>query len=315
MKIEYSILAHPLPPKFAEWYPYAKPSLMLPGSAHWLDSMQRVIADEMPGLVHHFSTARDADKDAYVGVAWLCLSPATPELGHFGWFLVEEAYRGTGVGRETLDRSLRFFEEQGVEVSLLPTRLSTVHARGMYGRRGFTDLIAERESGKCWMIRGPAGHFESYFTTSGPITVGPMEYADWIAFDYLLNHQRLVSRLYPVGLTGERRAISFTRKAEWPLPVQEIAIRRGRRMCGCIVVAERDGEAQADFYTPDAELAEEAVRYLKPRCGERLRVAAASRDEIKTQALRRGGMRPERTFREKPFGLEGEEEFAVWRTA
>ncbi|NOZ22592.1 MAG: GNAT family N-acetyltransferase [Planctomycetes bacterium] len=315
MHIDYAILTHPLPERFVEWYPYAKPSVMLPDSAHWLDSMQRVINDDLPGWVHHFSTARDADTDAYVGVAWLGLSPVTPELGHFGWFLVEEAYRGTGIGREVLNRALAFFDERNVEVVMLPTLLSTVHARGMYGRRGFVDLIAQQKDGRCWMIRGPESHFERHFITDGPISIGPMGEKDWLAFDYLLNHERLVSRLYPVGLTGERRVISLTRASEWEHGAREIAIRRGERMCGFIVVKESGGRVEADFYAPDESLAREAVRYMKQEYGERLTVTTALRDERKGRVLRANGMRQVKSFREKPFGREAEEGFAVWRPA
>jgi len=315
MNIEYAILSNPLPEQFVEWYPYAKPALMLPDSAHWLDSMQRMIHDDLPGWVHHFSTARDADRDAYVGVAWLGLTTATPELGHFGWFLVEEAYRGTGVGRETLNRALAFFDERKVEMVMLPTLMSTVHARGMYSRRGFVDLIAQKEDGRCWMIRGPEGHFEEYFITDGPVAIEPMEEKDWLAFDYLLNHERAISRLYPVGLTGERRVISLTRVADWGEGVREIAIRRGERMCGFIVMRETGGGVAAGFYTPDESLAAEAVQYLKRECRERLAVTAASRDEMKGRVLQANGMRQVESFGEKPFGKENEEEFTVWRPA
>lgn len=313
MNVEYAILKHPLPRNFAEWYPYAKPSVMLPGNAHWLDSMQRVIQDRMPGVIHHFSTARDVDKDAYIGVAWLGISPSAPEIAHFGWFLVEEACRGTGIGRETLNRAIAFLDERGVEVVMLPTRLSTVHARAMYARRGFVDLIAEHETGKCWMIRGPKDHFDGYFVTRGPISMGPMEFGDWFAFDYLMNHERVVSRLYPVGLTGERRALSLTRAAEWKDSPREIAIRRRERLCGAILLKEADGGTDADFYTPDEALADEAAVYLNDRAPRPVRVAAASRDEMKSRALKRSGMRTAETFREKPYGKDAEEEFVVWR--
>ncbi|MEW6357071.1 MAG: GNAT family N-acetyltransferase [Planctomycetota bacterium] len=313
MHIEYAILTHPLPDRFVEWYPYVKPEVMLPDSAHWLDSMQRVLADRLPGWTHHFSTARDSDRDAYVGVAWLGLTTATPELGHFGWFLVEEAYRGGGAGREVLNRAMAFFDERNVEAAMLPTRLSTVHARGMYSRRGFVDLIAEKETGKCWMIRGPEGHFERYFITDGPVSIGPMMEKDWLAFDYLLNHERMASRLHPVGLTGERRVISLTRASEWGEGVREIAIRRGERMCGFAIMKDSGDGVAADLYAPDESLAAEAVRYLKRECGERLAITTASQDEMKGRILWANALRQTRSFREKPFGKGAEEEFIVWR--
>jgi len=310
MAIEYDILTHPLPPRFVEWYPYAQPSVMLPDNAHWLDSMQRAIGDRMPGVVHHFSAARDTETDAYVGVAWLGLSPAMPEVAHFGWFLVEEDHRGMGIGREVLDRALGFLDKRGVKIVMLPTRLSTIHARGMYGRRGFVDLIAEQETGKCWMIRGDEKHFDSYFVAHGSVSISPMGYGDWFAFDYLLNHGRVISRLYPVGLTGERRALSLTRASEWGTGIEELAIRRGSRMCGFILIKSD----QADFYTPDEELAEEAVRYLTSRAGKARQIVTAARDEMKTAAVRDSGMTQARTFRERPFGRSDEEEFILWRT-
>jgi len=288
MRIEYSCIAHPLPPEFVEWYPYAKPSVMLPRSRHWLDSMKAVIGDSLPGLEHH------------------------PELAHFGWFLVEEPYRGKGIGRAVLDNALGFFQKNDVQVVMLPTMLSTVHARGMYGRRGFVDLIAERQTGRCWMIRQPDGYFDGYFTAAGEVTVSPLECGDWLAFDYLLNHERVVSRLYPVGLTGEARVISFTRASSWPA-VRELAIRRGTRMCGFIVCKETGEGIEADFYSPDPALMDAAVERLLSEHAGRLSICTAAADEVKREVVARRGMRRVRTFAERPFGKDGEEEFIEWR--
>ena len=94
--------------------------------------------------------------------------------------------------------------------------------------------------------------------------------------------------------------------------MDELAIRRGDRMCGIIVCKKGTEYIEADFYSPDSSLTDAAAEYLLSTHGNRLAICAAAADRAKCEVLARRGMRRVKTFPEKPFGKDVEAEFILW---
>ncbi len=210
--ISYHILQPPLDPSFRQWYPYFDPENEEFSSPAWARWMPRTATDDLPGLRHRFVAARDEDTGQWVGGVWGCVSETVPELVHFGWFLVEEAYRGRGIGSAIVQRFIDAYEAEGAEMIMLPTQVKNERAHGMYLRRGWRDAIVQPEGMQsCFMVRAPQGHYERFFhvPADAAVTLGPVEYRDYIALDYLLNRPQVASRLYPAGLLGRRRFVSM----------------------------------------------------------------------------------------------------------
>jgi len=251
----YELLTHPLPQDFATWYPYDKPENLHDESGRiWLAGMRKVTGNLLSGLKHTFVVAKAGDE--YAGVCWLCESETTPELAHFGWFLVTEKYRGQGAGRGILDAAMSYLDSRGIEMTMLPTRTTTEHARAMYGRRGFRDFLVEPGSTACWMVRAAEGHYDRYFACSAEIDCGEFAASDYIAFDYLLNGVQWYprggqaqSRLYPMGLIGEARVITF--KKTWE-GYQLFAARQQGRLMG--VAVAQNGEFDCFSHDPAASI-------------------------------------------------------------
>ena len=261
MSFDYELLSHPLPDAFREWYPYDKDeSWADQPDEQWLRGMRRVTGDELPGLKHTFVVAKASENGEYAGVCWLCESEATPELAHFGWFLVAESYRGQGAGRGILDRAIECLEDRGVEMIMLPTQTTTVHARGMYSRRGFTDVLVEEGAVGCWMVRAEEGHYESYFTRRGEVHIGPFEPRDYIAFDYLINAGKAQSKLYPLGLIGTKRIVSF--KPTWEGTCELLSARDDGKLVGVAALGTDEGRTNFDFFAHDPSVARALVGHV-----------------------------------------------------
>ena len=290
MGIVYEALSHPLPKSFREWYPYDKPETYPDNSDHpWLRGMQRVTADALPGLKHTFLVARDDAVGRYVGVCWLCESTATPELAHFGWFLVEEAYRGRGIGAQILDRAIARLQSHGVEMIMLPTLLSTKLARGMYARRGFRDTIIEKSTGRCWMVRAKPGHHERYFSRAGDIECGAFVPADYIAFDYLLCRPKSESRLYSLGVVGTKRIVSF--KQTWEGQTM-VAARVGGRLVGIAAANEAENDiVEFDAFALRREVLDALFSYALQTFERPVRCHVARSDTQKRATVEAAGFR------------------------
>jgi len=208
-EISYHVLSHPYPEDFVAWYPYIKPEVMR-GAEAWLPWLERVIAGDTLGLNDRFVAARDSAGGRWLGVVWASVSGTAPEIAHFGWFYTEESARGTGVGGRIIDTYLSTLSAEGVRAVMLPTQLANQRAIGMYYRRGWQLSITD-PAGGVWMVREPAGFYESYFTPEPGrmLLAGAAAPADYVALDYLLSRPAAPIRLLPLGLVGNRRFMAF----------------------------------------------------------------------------------------------------------
>ena len=227
MSVRYETLSFPYPADFARWYPYLRAE-NVPPDVPWIPWLQRVFAGETPGVENTFFAAYDEATHRWVGVLWCAIPPTTPELAHFGWFLVEEDQQGQGLGRQLLQRYLDFVEGRGVEMVMLPTQTSNTRAVGIYERRGWEVTMAQPDdSTRCWMVREPGfGYQAEYFCRRpGPLDFAPVAAADYVALDYLLCRPLSPSRLLP-DFAGHQRFCSFV--VPWAAADYVVARQQGR---------------------------------------------------------------------------------------
>jgi len=289
MAFEYHLLQPPFPDDFLAWYPYDKPEgYECPKDLLWMQGMQKVTGNALPGLNHTFVVAKPAGCDEYAGVCWLCEPDSTPELAHFGWFLTVPAYRGQGAGRRVLDTALDYLDSRGVEMVMLPTRTTTEHARGMYARRGFQDFLVEAGSTGCWMVRPAEGHYESYFTPPGSVEVRPFTTGDYVAFDYLINRVLVPSRLYTLGLIGTKRIVSF--KPNWGHNVHMLSAAVDGRLMGVAALTDGDEATHFDFYAHDPRVAQPLIAQIIEQSTGPLRCHIATDDSWKREAVQAAGL-------------------------
>ena len=289
MSFDYEFLAHPLPDEFREWYPYDKTvSWADQPDEDWLRGMRRVTGDELPGLKHTFVVAKASETGEHAGVCWLCESETTPELAHFGWFLVAESYRGKGAGRGIVDRAIEYLEGRDVETIMLPTQTTTVHARGMYSRRSFRDLMMEEGAVGCWMVRAQEGHYERYFTRRGEVEVVRFEPCDYIALDYLVNGGKAQSKLHPLGLIGTKRIVSF--KSTWEDACELLSARDDQRLVGVAVLRAEDNRTNVDFFSHDPPVAQALLDHILSNVSGALTCHVARGDAWKREVVERAGL-------------------------
>ncbi len=294
MDFTYHFLTHPLPQDFLDWYPFDKPENFHGASdLAWLQGMQKVTGDRLPGLRHTFVVAKVGAE--YAGVCWLCESDATPDLAHFGWFLMVDEHQGKGAGRAILDQTMEYVDSRGIEMTMLPTHTTTEFARAMYRRRGFRDFFVEAGGTACWMVRAPEGHYEAYFTASADLACGDFEASDYIALDYLLHgaqwyprRGQTQSRLYPLGLFGGVRMVSF--KQTWE-GCRLFAARRDGRLMAVAVV--KDGEF--DFYSHDPAASAALVEHVLRHTPRPLKCPVALSDIWKRLLVEDAGLKPRST--------------------
>ena len=293
MNITHHCLTHPLPDDFRQCYPYDKPESFTDESGRtWMRGMRKVTGDRLPGLKHTFVVGRDESTQAFVGVCWLCESETIPELAHFGWFLVVEEYRARGVGSRILDLAIERLESHNVEMVMLPTQTTTVLARGMYGRRGFKDVLTEENGIGCWMVRAPGGHYDRFFAVTGPVSVGPLEPRDYVAFDYLINVTGWGSRLYPMGLLGTARIVTF--KPTWD-DAGLFAARQGDRLVGVGVKRQAAEGFEVDVFAHDPKAMRALLESLATPGEAPLTCRVAKTDTVKREALLAAGFRKQHT--------------------
>lgn len=71
-----------------------------------------------------------------------------PGLAHLRWFIMDDALRGTGAGKQLLDSALAFVDESGIAETHLWTFSGLHAARHLYETRGFS--LAEERPGTQW---------------------------------------------------------------------------------------------------------------------------------------------------------------------
>ena len=144
-------------------------------------------------------------------------------------------------------------------------------------------LVAD--SGGCWMVRAPAGHYERYFRRSGEIECGPFAPCDYIAFDYLINGAQWYprdgqarSRLHCMGLIGSKRIVSFKEIADAP------QLFSGRDNGRLLSVAALRGD-EFDFFSHDPSASAPLVRHVLEQTPGKLTCHVAKSDEWKRQIV------------------------------
>ena len=281
------VLSHPFPESFVQWYPYTKAEVLGEDSP-WLRWLRGVLAGPIAGVSDRMVAARREATGEWVGVVWLSVPHTCPELAHFGWFLVDDSCRGTGVGGRIIDTCLDTLAAEGVRMVMLPTQLGNERAIGMYYRRGWELSLVDPHGG-VWMVREPARFYREYFTPdpAAPIDAGPPQPADFVALDYLLSRPAAPIRLLPLGLAGNRRFISFTH--DWESAEHSVA-RQGGRPMALAVAAPTDEGPWLDVFGLDRRAMAVAMRALLGRVeGGYAQVAAG--DALRRGALEDAGLR------------------------
>ncbi|MEM7693670.1 MAG: GNAT family N-acetyltransferase [Pseudomonadota bacterium] len=101
------------------------------------------VAEELGAFLRQHDPARDLFRAAYDGdtlVGSLIIDhTVTGEGGaHLRWFIVSEAARGTGVGRQLMADAMAFVDDQRTPLTWLTTFSGLTAARALYERFGFT---------------------------------------------------------------------------------------------------------------------------------------------------------------------------------
>jgi len=115
-------------------------------------TFESVVASDMA----HFFARYDPDRDFFLtalagdsiegGIT--IVGPDTDSWAQLRWFIVSDAVRGTGVGRELMDRAMAFVEDKGYGRVYLTTIDGLEAARKLYERAGF-ELVSS-ETGTTW---------------------------------------------------------------------------------------------------------------------------------------------------------------------
>jgi len=294
----YHVLERPFPDDFVEWYPYIKPEVI--GDSPWLPWLQRVIAEDIPGVRDRFIAARHEPSRAWAGVVWASVSEAVPELAHFGWFHVEDRWQGSGVGGHIIGTYLSTLEAEGVRVIMLPTEITNERAIGMYYRRGWRITLVDPARGSVWMVREPHGFHESFFTPAPdrPLEVSPPQPSDFVALDYLLGRPAAAIRLLPIGLVGSRRFVSFHHA--WD-EADYVVARQGGRPLGLAVSVERKEETCVDCFALDPRVMQAALEPLLADAESPYALAAGG-DAERRAAFGAAGLSPAGTVTEDIAG-------------
>ncbi len=296
----YHVLERPFPEDFVAWYPYTKPRNM-PAHDRWRQWLERVINEGVPGVNDRMIAARDPETESWVGVVWTSVSAICPQVAHFGWFYVEDRCRGVGVGGHIIETCLSRLNADGARAIMLPTQLENERAIGMYYRRGWKLTITD-PGGGVWMVREPAGFYESFFQPEGqrPVHAAEVTPGHFVGLDYLLSRPHAPIRLLPVGLVGNRRFISFVH--DWGGAEYLVAQQAGRPMALAAAVATDEGSL-LDVFGLDRRAMAVAADELMTRV-PRPYADVASTDAVRRGALEDAGMRCETTRTDHVAGAE-----------
>lgn len=72
----------------------------------------------------------------------------SPGIGHMRWFIVEDAVRGSGLGKRLMDVAMAFVRNQGFRETHLWTFAGLDAARSLYEKHGF--VLVEEKPGRKW---------------------------------------------------------------------------------------------------------------------------------------------------------------------
>ena len=302
MPLTHHILRPPWDPTFIAWYPHVHPEHPELHGRPWAAWMRRVVRNDLDGLEHRFFAAKDDETDDWIGACWGCRAPTVPELVHFGWFFVEEDRRDRGIGSEIVRVFADAYEAEGAEMIMIPTQLDNVRAHGMYERRGWRDLIVQPERGRiCLMTHAPEGHREAFFAVAPetPLEIGPTEFRDYIALDYLVNNTRVTSRLHPVGLVDRTRFLSMT--FDWSQG-HFLTARANGRPVGVGVWRETDEGSEIDAFAEEPPVVRETLAAVRERAPGPVTLFVAEDDAVKRETAQALGLQPTDTVTEDHFG-------------
>lgn len=101
-----------------------------------------MMARQMCDFQEQYAGVRDLLLTAHDGaviIGYIVVAGSRPERSgaRLRWFLVDERYRGQGIGRELLTRAIDFCREQGFKSAWLWTMEHLERARRLYAAAGF----------------------------------------------------------------------------------------------------------------------------------------------------------------------------------
>lgn len=101
------------------------------------------VALEMAEFLRRMEPGRDLFLTAWdaagrlAGSVTIDVSGGGPQGAHLRWFIVSSAMRGKGLGKDLMDRAVRFCDNRMVPQVWLTTFAGLDAARGLYERHGF----------------------------------------------------------------------------------------------------------------------------------------------------------------------------------
>ncbi len=114
---------------------------------------ERKVAREMAEFLGRFDADRDglwlaADGDRVVGSVFIDGAEAATEGAHLRWFIVDDGYRGRGIGKILLRQAMDFCRRCGYRRAYLWTFAGLDAARRLYESQGF--CLTEEKEDRSW---------------------------------------------------------------------------------------------------------------------------------------------------------------------
>ncbi len=114
---------------------------------------ERKVAREMAEFMGRFDAERDGlwlavDKSRVVGAVFIDGIEADTEGAHLRWYIVDDEYRGRGIGTILLRKAMDFCRQRGYPSVHLWTFAGLDAARHLYESQGF--YLAEEKEDRTW---------------------------------------------------------------------------------------------------------------------------------------------------------------------